>query len=76
MHDDFREMKDRLRKLDQLLVGASRAQFSEHVAFAVAVSQARRLVHRSNRSARPSAELKLAVERAETLATAAAVRIP
>lgn len=63
MNDDFRELKARIRKLDEALGDHGGA----NVAFAQALSRLHRLVRRSDRSREPSPELKELLERAEAL---------
>jgi hypothetical protein len=64
MNDDFREIKARLRKLDEFL--------SDHgltnVEFAQALSRARRVARKGDRSREPTSELRTLLERAEGLA--------
>lgn len=67
MNDNFRDVKVRIRKLDEIL---SRGGLS-HVEFAQAVSQVRRVAKRGDRSREPSLELRGLLERAEGLAPSA-----
>lgn len=64
MNDLYREFKERLRKLDALLVARGRTD----VEFAQSVSRARRVERRGDRSREPSSELRTLVESAEALA--------
>ncbi|HEX9051407.1 MAG TPA: hypothetical protein VF841_12825 [Anaeromyxobacter sp.] len=63
MNDNFRDLKARVRRLDEAL-GAGTAG---NVDFAQALSQARRLLKRGDRSREPSAALEALVQRAEAL---------
>ncbi len=63
MNDNFRELKVRLRRLDELL--ASRGAVD--VAFAQAVSAVRRAATHGDRTREPSPELRALLERAENL---------
>jgi hypothetical protein len=62
MNDTFRDLKARVRRLDEALSGGS-----ANVDFAQALSQARRLLKRGDRSREPSAQLEALVQRAESL---------
>lgn len=64
MNDVFRELKERMRRLNGILVAGG----LEHVEFAQAVSRLRRAARRADRSRQPSAELQVLLERAEGLA--------
>ncbi len=64
MNDGFREVKARVRRLDEALV---RDGFA-HVDFAQAVSRVHRAMKRGDRSREPSPELRTLLERAEGLA--------
>ncbi len=64
MNDAFRELKSRVRRLDELLSGGG----GESVEFAQALSQAHRALRRGDRSREPSPELETLVRRAEALA--------
>jgi hypothetical protein len=64
MNDLFRELKARIRTLDEVLSGGGLAD----VEFAQALSRVRRAVRRGDRSREPSAELRALLERAEGLA--------
>jgi hypothetical protein len=63
MNDNFRELKVRLRRLDELL--ASRGTVD--VEFAQAVSAVRRAAKHGDRTRDPSPELRALLERAENL---------
>jgi hypothetical protein len=63
MNDNFRELKARLRRLDELL--ASRRTVD--VEFAQAVSAVRRAAKHGDRTRDPSPELRALLERAENL---------
>jgi hypothetical protein len=65
MNDTFRDVKVRLRKLDELL---GRGGLT-NIAFAQAVSRTRRALKRGDRSREPSPELRTLLERAEGLAS-------
>ncbi len=64
MNDTFRDVKARIRKLEELLAhgGLARADFAQ------AVSRVRRAVNRGDRSREPSPELRMLLEQAEGLA--------
>jgi hypothetical protein len=63
MNDTFRELKARVRRLDEALTtGAGSVELAQ------ALSQARRALRRGDRSREPSAELETLVQRAEALA--------
>ncbi len=61
MNDTFKELKARIRKLDELLS----TRGAGNVALAQAVSRVQRLVRRSDRSREPTPELRGLLERAE-----------
>lgn len=63
MNDNFRELKARLRRLDELL--ASRGTVD--LEFARAVSAVRRAARHGDRTRDPSPELRALLERAENL---------
>jgi hypothetical protein len=63
MNDTFKELKERLRRLDEVVALRGAADLS----FAQAVSQVHRLVRRSDRSREPTPELRSLLERAENL---------
>lgn len=63
MNDTFKDLKARIRKLDELL--ATRG--AGNVELAQAVSRVQRLVRKSDRSREPSLELRALLERAETV---------
>lgn len=64
MNETFREVKARIRKLEQILQGGGLADLE----FAQAVSRVRRAVKHGDRSREPTAELRTLLERAEILA--------
>jgi hypothetical protein len=66
MNDNFRELKARLRRLDELL--ASRGTVD--LEFAQAVSALRRAAKHGDRTRDPSPELRALLERAENLGRA------
>ncbi len=68
MNDGFREIKDRVRKLEELLTGLGGTARIEHVDLAQELSRAHRLIKHGDRSRDPSPEIRAAVERAENLA--------
>ncbi len=63
MNDSFRDLKARVRRLDEMLSAGGAA----NVDFAQALSQARRVLRRGDRSREPTAELEALVQRAEAL---------
>lgn len=63
MNDNFRELKGRLRKLDELLA----IRGSSDLAFAQAVSAVRRAAKHGDRTRDPSPELRGLLEKAESL---------
>lgn len=66
MNDSFKEVKDRLRKLDAVLAQGG----NSNVDFAQAVSRVRRLVKKGDRSRLPSTEIRAGLERAEAIGRA------
>ncbi len=64
MNDTFRDLKARVRRLDEVLSAGAAA----NVEFAQALSQARRALRRGDRSREPTLELEMLVQRAEALA--------
>jgi len=64
MNDAFRELKTRLRKLDEILVDRGLT----HVDFAQALSRVHRAERRGDRSREPTTELRTLLEHAEGLA--------
>ncbi|HTP25605.1 MAG TPA: hypothetical protein VMK12_08100 [Anaeromyxobacteraceae bacterium] len=62
MNDDFKDLKERMRRLDALL---ERRGASEDVGFAQALSSLHRAARRGDRSRAPSPELLNLLERAE-----------
>jgi hypothetical protein len=63
MNDTFKELKARIRRLDEVLALRSGVDLN----FAQAVSRVHRLERRSDRSREPSPELRTLLERAEDL---------
>lgn len=63
MNDDFRELKGRIRRLDDLLASSG----AGNVLFAQALSAVRRAVKRGDRTREPSPELRVLLDKAETL---------
>lgn len=63
MNDNFKELKDRIRKLDALLASHGTGD----LAFAQAVSAVRRAVKHGDRTREPSPALRALLEKAETL---------
>lgn len=66
MNDNFRELKGRIRKLDELLA----ARGMGDLPFAQAVSAVRRAVKHGDRTRDPSPALRALLERAESLGRA------
>jgi GTPase involved in cell partitioning and DNA repair len=64
VNETFRELKERMRRLDDLLV----ARGLGNMEFAQAVSRLRRAARHGDRSREPSVELRVLLERAELLA--------
>jgi hypothetical protein len=64
MNDDFRDLKERLRRLDAVLAGHG----TTDAGFAQAISRARRATKRGDRSRPPPPELRALLEQAEMLA--------
>ncbi len=64
MNDLFKELKDRMRALDRILVERGLGNME----FAQAVSQLHRAARKGDRSREPSADLRSLLERAEDLA--------
>jgi hypothetical protein len=64
VNDVFRDLKARIRKLDEILV----AHGLTNLELARAVSQVRRATRRADRSREPTPELRALLERAEDLA--------
>ncbi len=62
MNDAFKDLKERMRRLDAIL---ERRGASEDVGFAQAVSSLRRAARRGDRSREPTRELMSLLERAE-----------
>jgi hypothetical protein len=63
MNDGFRDLKARVRRLDEVLS----AGVGANVEFAQALSQAHRALRRGDRSREPTAQLQALVQRAEAL---------
>jgi hypothetical protein len=63
MNDNFRELKERIRRLDDLLA----ARGTGNVQFAQALSAVRRAVKHGDRTRDPSPELRGLLEKAENL---------
>jgi len=66
VNETFKEVKDRLRKLDAVLAQGG----NSNVDFAQAVSRVRRLVKKGDRSRSPSPEIRAVLERAEAIGRA------
>jgi hypothetical protein len=63
MNDGFRDLKARVRRLDEALTTGP----GGNVELAQALSQARRALRRGDRSREPTAQLQALVQRAESL---------
>ncbi len=63
MNDNFRELKERIRKLDALLASGGTGDLP----FAQAVSAVRRAVKHGDRTRDPTPALRALLEKAETL---------
>ncbi len=63
MNDNYKELKGRIRKLDELLV----ARGTGNVRFAQALSAVRRAEKHGKRTRDPSPELRALLEKAESL---------
>lgn len=63
MNDNFKELKERLRKLDALLTSHGQVD----LAFAQAVSAVRRAAKHGDRTRDPSPELRALLEKAESM---------
>jgi predicted HAD superfamily Cof-like phosphohydrolase len=63
VNDTFRDLKARIRRLDEVLSAGA----SANVDFAQALSQAHRAVRRGDRSREPTVALEALVQRAEAL---------
>jgi hypothetical protein len=63
MNDGFRDLKARVRHLDEVLS----AGVGANVEFAQALSQAHRALRRGDRSREPTVQLEALVQRAEAL---------
>jgi hypothetical protein len=66
MNDSFRDLKARVRRLDEALAGGAGA--GANVEFAQALSRAHRALRRGDRSREPTGALEALVRRAEALA--------
>ncbi len=64
MNDEFRELKERIRRLEVILQGGGLA----NAEFAQSLSQVRRAVRRGDRTRQPTPALRTMLERAELLA--------
>jgi hypothetical protein len=64
MNDSFRDIKARVRRLDEVLSAGAAANLD----FAQALSKAHRVLRRGDRSREPTPELETLVKRAEDLA--------
>jgi hypothetical protein len=64
VNDSFRDLKARVRRLDERLSAGAAA----NVEFAQALSQVHRALRRADRSREPTTELEALVQRAEALA--------
>ncbi|MFL5261539.1 MAG: hypothetical protein ACJ79R_14875 [Anaeromyxobacteraceae bacterium] len=67
MNDTFRELKDRIRKLDALL---EQRGVSSNLLFAQALSQLHRLEKRGDRSREPTPEVRALLEKVEGIGRA------
>lgn len=67
MNDSFRDLKARVRRLDEMLTAGGAA----NVDFAQALSQVRRVLRRGDRSREPTVQLETLVQRAEALSRSA-----
>jgi hypothetical protein len=61
MNDTFRELKARVRRIDEALATGGTVELAQ------ALSQARRALRRGDRSREPTTELQTLVQRAEAL---------
>jgi hypothetical protein len=64
MNDDFRDLKERIRRLDAVLMGGGLSDAT----FAQALSKVRRATRRGDRTRQPTPELRTLLEQAESLA--------
>lgn len=64
MNDGFRDLKERIRRLDAILMDGG---LSDHT-FAQALSKVRRAARRGDRTREPTPALRTLLEQAETLA--------
>jgi hypothetical protein len=67
MNDEYRELKGRVRRLDEILWNGGGLQ---NLGFAQALAQVRQLVRRGDRTREPTAAMRASVEHAESLARA------
>jgi hypothetical protein len=72
MNDNFRELKGRIRRLDELLA----ARGTGNLPFAQALSAVRRAVKHGDRTRDPSPELRGLLEKAESLGRMLGERLP
>jgi hypothetical protein len=70
VNDELAELKSRLRRMEEALATAGGPGIADRVPLAQAVSRARRLARREDRTRPPSAEFRASVEEAELLAHA------
>lgn len=63
MNDNYRQLKGRVRKLDELLT----ARGTSHVEFAQALSRVRRAMKQGDRTRDPPPALRALLEKAESL---------
>ncbi len=63
MNENFRELKARIRKLDELLI----ARGTGNAPFAQALSKVRRAAKHGDRTRDPTPELRVLLEKAENL---------
>ncbi len=64
MNDEFRELKERIRRLEAILLGGGLANAD----FAQSLSRVRRAVRRGDRTRQPTPQLRSMLEQAEMLA--------
>ena len=67
MNETFKEIKERLRRLEEILWHRGGLQNAD---FAQALSRVHRLVRKGDRSREPSVEIRASLDRAETLGRA------
>lgn len=68
VNDELAELKARLRKVEEVLASDGNSGFAGRMRLAQAVSRARRLVRREDRSRPPTDRFRASVEEAEQLA--------